>query len=124
MAYSQTLNLVVGDNLPELTLTLKDSNSAASGYTLDPDNSDTWDPIDITGATVRLRLREVGTTTVTSTLTCSITSPTNGVAITNFPTGTLTKAGVFEGEVEIEFGNGNKQTVYDLLKLKIRDDFD
>lgn len=124
MAYSQTLNLVVGDNLPELTLTLKDSNTAASGYTLDPDNSDTWDPIDITGATVRLRLREVGTTAVTSTLTCSITSPTNGVAITNFPTGTLTKAGVFEGEVEIEFGNGNKQTVYDLLKLKIRDDFD
>ena len=124
MAYSQTLNLVVGDNLPELTLTLKDSNSAASGYTLDPDNSDTWDPIDITGATVRLRLREVGTTAVTSTLTCSVTSPTNGVAITNFPTGTLTKAGVFEGEVEIEFSNGNKQTVYDLLKLKIRDDFD
>jgi len=124
MAYSQTLNLVVGDNLPELTLTLKDSNSAAAGYTLDPDDSATWDPIDITGATIRLRLREIGTTTVTSTLTCSVTQPTDGVAITNFPTGTLNKAGVFEGEVEIEFNNGNKQTVYDLLKIKVRDDFD
>ena len=35
MAYSETLNLVVGDTLPELNFTLKDSNTAASGTTLD-----------------------------------------------------------------------------------------
>ena len=34
MAYSET-KLVVGDTLPELTITLKDSNTAASGQTLD-----------------------------------------------------------------------------------------
>ena len=41
MAYSDTLNLVVGDTLPELTLRLKDKNTAASGAVLDEDNSDT-----------------------------------------------------------------------------------
>ena len=35
MAYSDTIKLVVGDNLPELTFTLKDSNTAASGQALD-----------------------------------------------------------------------------------------
>jgi hypothetical protein len=44
MAYSETLNFVTGDTLPALTLTLKDKNSAASGSTLDPDNSATWEP--------------------------------------------------------------------------------
>ena len=47
MAYSDTLNLVTGDTLPELTFTLRDSNAAASGQTLDPNNSATWAPIDV-----------------------------------------------------------------------------
>ena len=38
MAYSSTLNLVTGDTLPELTFTLKDSNTAAAGKTLDVEN--------------------------------------------------------------------------------------
>jgi hypothetical protein len=124
MAYSDTLNLVVGDTLPELTLTLRDSNTAAAGQTLDPNNSATWVPIDVTGATVRLRLRELGSTEVKSTLTCSITNGTAGKVATDFPTGTLDKAGTFEGELEITFASGGIQTVYDLLKLKVRGDFD
>ena len=124
MAYSDTLNLVVGDTLPELTLTLRDSNTAAAGQTLDPNNSATWVPIDVTGATVRLRLRELGSTEVKSTLTCSITNGTAGKVATDFPSGTLDKAGTFEGELEITFASGGIQTVYDLLKLKVRGDFD
>jgi hypothetical protein len=125
MAYSDTINLVVGDTLPEVTVTLRDSNKAASGQTLDPENSATWDPIDLTGATVRMRIRKVGSATVSSTLTMTVVSPpTNGKATTNFPDGTLSEAGVFEAEVEITYSTGAKQTVNDLLKLKIRDDFD
>ena len=125
MAYSDTINLVVGDTLPEVTVTLRDSNQAATGQTLDPNNSNTWNPIDLTGASVKMRIRKVGSTTVTSTLTMSIVSPaTDGKATTNFPAGTLTEAGLFEAEVEITFSNGGKQTVNDLLKLKVRDDFD
>lgn len=124
MAYSQTLNLVAGDTLPELTFTLKDSSSAASGKTLDENDSSTWGPINISGGSVKLRIRELGSTTVKSTLSCTITDGTNGKVATNFPSGTLDKAGTFEGELEMTFANGGIQTVYDLIKLKVRGDFD
>ena len=124
MAYSQTINLVAGDTLPELTFTLKDSSSAASGKTLDENDSSTWGPINITGGSVKLRIRELGSTTVKSTLNCTITDAANGKVATNFPTGTLDKAGTFEGELEMTFQSGGIQTVYDLIKLKVRGDFD
>lgn len=124
MAYSETLNLVQGDTLPELTFTLKDSNTAASGLTLDPNNSATWSPIDVTGAQVRLRLRELGSTTVKSTLLCTVSDGIGGKVITDFPAGTLDAAGTFEGEIEITFATGGIQTVYDLVKFKVRSDFD
>jgi len=125
MAYSDTINLVVGDTLPEITVTLRDSNKAVSGQVLDPDDATTWDPIDLTNATVTMRIREVGATVVSSALTMTVVSPpTDGKAVTNFPAGTLTTAGVFEAEVEISYSGGAKQTVHDLIKLKVRDDFD
>lgn len=124
MAYSQTLKLVTGDTLPELTFTLKDSQTAASGKTLDENDSSTWNPIDVTGATVKLRLREVGSTTVKSTLTCSVTNGSQGQVATDFPSGTLDKEGTFEGELEVTFANGGIQTVHDLIKFKVRSDFD
>jgi len=125
MAYSDTISLVVGDTLPEVTVTLRDSNKAASGQTLDAEDPTTWDPIDLTGATVRMRIRKVGSSTVTSILTMTVVAPTtDGKATTNFPSGTLSEAGVFEAEVEVTYSGGGKQTVNDLLKLKIRDDFD
>jgi hypothetical protein len=124
MAYSQTINLVTGDTLPELTFTLKDSQSAASGKTLDANDSSTWAPIDVTGGAVRLRLRELGSTAVKSTLTCAITDGSAGKVATDFPTGTLDTAGTFEGEIEITFSGGGIQTVYDLIKFKVRSDFD
>ena len=58
MAYSETIKLVKGDTLPELTITLKDSNTAASGQTLDQEDPSTLAPIDITGGTVRVRKRQ------------------------------------------------------------------
>lgn len=124
MAYSQTINLVTGDTLPELTFTLRDSNTAASGQTLDLDDSSTWAPINVSGGSVKLRLRELGSTTVKSTLTCTVTDGSAGKVATDFPVGTLDTAGTFEGEIEITFASGGIQTVYDLIKLKVRSDFD
>jgi len=124
MAYSDTLSLVVGDTLPELTLTLKDRNTAASGLVLDEEDSSTWSPIDITGATVKLRIRKMGETTLSDTRTCTISSGANGICVTDFSTTTFSDAGQYEGEIEITFSGGGKQTVYDLVKFKIRDDFD
>lgn len=124
MAYSQTLKLVTGDTLPELTFTLKDSQTAASGKTLDVNDSTTWAPINVSGASVKLRLRELGSTTVKNTLTCTVTDGSNGKVATDFPAGTLDTAGTFEGELEVTFTGGGIQTVHDLIKFKVRSDFD
>jgi hypothetical protein len=32
-------------------------------------------------------------------------------------------AGDYEGEIEISYSDGSKQTVFDLLKFKLREDF-
>ena len=52
MAYSDTIKFVVGDTLPSMEFTLKDSNTAAAGQILDTENSDTWAPIDLAGGSV------------------------------------------------------------------------
>ena len=124
MAYSDTIKLVVGDTLPELTFNLKDSNTAASGATLDVENSATWAPINLTGGGVKLRIRQVGSTTVLSTITATLSAPSSGTCTLIFPSGTWTTAGTFEGELEFTKSDGNIQTVQDLVKFKVRDDFD
>jgi len=124
MAYSQTLNMVVGDTLPELTVTLKDKNTAASGQSLDANDSDTWAPINLTGSTIRLRIREVGGSTITDTRTMSITDATGGQAATIFTTSSFPSAGTYEGEIEMTTSSGGIQTIYDLVKFKVREDFD
>lgn len=124
MAYSETLNYVVGDTLPAIELTLRDKNTAASGTVLDSENSSTWAPINITGATVRLRIRELGSSAIVDTRLFSISNGSAGQCVANLATNTFGSAGTYEGEVEITHGNGAIQTVYDLVKFKVRDDFD
>ena len=124
MAYSDTIKLVVGDTLPELTFKLKDSNTAASGQTLDVENETTWAAIDLSSGSVKFRIREVGQTTVLKTITATITNASGGECALLFPTGTWTAAGTYEGELEFTKSNGQIQTVQDLVKFKVRDDFD
>mgnify|MGYP001441840082 FL=1 len=124
MAYSDSIKLVVGDTLPELNFTLKDSNTAAAGKTLDVEDSTTWAAVNLTGGSVKLRIRKVGTTTVLSTITAAITSAANGEVTISFPNGTWTAAGTFEGEIEYTTSAGGIQTVQDLIKFNLRDDFD
>ena len=135
MAYSDSIKLVVGDTLPELLFTLKDSNTAAAGKTLDVEDSTTWAAVNLTGGSVKFRIRKVddadwerilniGTTTVLSTITGSITSAANGQVTIAFPSGTWTTAGTFEGEIEYTTSAGGIQTVQDLIKFNLRDDFD
>ena len=124
MAYSDTIKLVVGDTLPELTFNLKDSNTAASGKTLDAEDSTTWAAVNLTGGAVKLRIREVGKTTVLSTITATLSAPSAGTCTLIFPSATWSTAGTFEGEIEFTKSDGNIQTVQDFIKFKVRDDFD
>ena len=113
-----------GDTLPELNLTLRDSNTAATGKTLDADDVLTWAPIDLTSATVRLKFKAKGSATVKSTITMSKHSPyTDGKVFMQWPVGVLDTVGTFTGEVEVTYVGGGVQTVYDELKFKVRGDY-
>lgn len=123
MAYSETLYLVQGDTLPQLKITVRDRNQAAVGKVLDAEDETTWAAVNLTGSTVRLRVREVGGTTIKSTLVGSNTDPVNGDVVFVFDATTLDTAGVFEGEIEYTSQNGSTQTVYELIKLQVREQF-
>jgi hypothetical protein len=124
MAYYDTIQLVKGDTLPELNLTLRDSNAAAAGQILDSENSSTWAPIDLTGATAKLKFKALGATALKSTITMTLQAPyTDGKVFMQWPTGVLDTAGTFTGEVEVTYSSGAIQTVYDQLKFKVRGDY-
>jgi len=124
MAYSETIKFVVGDTLPVLETKLKDSNTAASGLTLDTENSATWAALNLTGGAVKLRIREVGQTTLVQTITGVIADAATGSVNFTMPSGTWTTAGTFEGEIEYTASGGGIHTVQDLIKFKVRNDFD
>ena len=124
MAYLTTIDLVQNDQLPELTVTLKDSNQAAAGQTLDPDDPATFAAIDLTNGSVRMRVRAVGSTTLIDTLVGTIVAPaTNGTVTIIFSSSTLDTTGVLEGEIEITDSASRTQTVVDLIKFKVRAQF-
>jgi hypothetical protein len=123
MAYSETIYLVQGDTLPQLKVTVRDRNEAAAGKVLDPEDQSTWALVNLTGSTVRLRIREIGGTSVKSTLIGNNTNPLIGEVVFLFDASTLDTAGVFEGEIEYTSGTGGIQTVYELIKLQVREQF-
>ena len=124
MAYSQTLNVVTGDTLPVLTFTLRDSNQAAAGATLDENDQSTWAAIDITGATVTLRIREIGATELSDEIVGVVVDGEEGTVAVDFADTTFAAAGQYEGELEVIFTGGGVQTVVDLIKFKVRASFD
>ena len=128
MAYYDTIYAVKGDTLPEVQLTLRDSNTAASGQTLDEDDETTWAPLDITNATILVKLRVLGEDTLKATITATKVSPnTDGKVLFRFAdsqgASVLTEEGIYEGEVELTYTDGNIHSVYDMLRINVRDDF-
>ena len=125
MAYYEEILLVANDTKPEINLTLKDSNTAASGQTLDPDDSATWAAIDITDPTIKVKFRLLGASTILDTMTCVKVAPTaNGKCYMPWNATTLAvAAGTYEGEIYLTYTSGAILTLYDRLKFKVRDDF-
>jgi hypothetical protein len=103
------IKLVQGDTLPFVRMTLKHADG---------------EPMDVSAATVRMRFRQRGTTTVLSTLVC--TKPNggiDGVVVFNFAGGILdVDPGYYEGEVEVDYA-GTKQTIYNTLQFQVRAQF-
>lgn len=122
------IKLVQGDSRPQLVLSLNDDITGAS--------------IDLSGATVRLRFREADTTAILATLVADkipgkvlpdgsidFTGPyalpgKGGRCVINWTQEALTQeAGNYEGEIEITYSDNTVQTVYDLVKFKLREQF-
>lgn len=123
MAYLTTIDLVQGDQLPEIQIILKDSNTAASGAILDADDPTTFAALDLTGGSVRMRVRTVGQTSLIDTLVGTIINATGGVVVFVFDSDTLASSGVIEGEIEFTDSSSRTQTVMDLIKFKVRSQF-
>jgi hypothetical protein len=109
---AEKIKLVQGDvNRPQVQATITDEN--------------TGNIVDITGATVLLKFRKVGATTLQDTMTGTVTDGAAGLVV--FQMSELSMAGEpgdYEGEIQVTFASsGGVQTVYDLLKFKMRQDF-
>ena len=103
------INLVQNDTGPDLTVTLFDAVS----------NS----PIDFSGGSDVVRLyfkKEDGSGALTTIGGSKPNGGSDGVASFVWPNGSLASAGNYEGEIEITFTSGKKQTAPDKLRFFVR----
>lgn len=107
---AEKIRLVQGDTLPQIRLTLTDDL--------------TGNPKDLTGSTVTLHFRAVGADTNLFSRQGTLGSDADqGVCVIAWEEGDLDQEpGDYEGEIEIVFPTGGKETVYEFLKFKIRED--
>jgi len=110
---SEKIKLVRNDTKPAIVCTITDETTGSA--------------ISLTTASeVSLKFRAAGSDTLQATVTGVITNAASGI-VTFFPSSApemLTgDAGDYEGEIEITFADGTVQTVYDVLKFKVREDF-
>lgn len=106
---SSRIRLVQGDNRPYINMTLRQADGTA---------------MNLTDATVVVYFRAAGANTVLATLPCTkVNNGVGGEVYFNFPGQTLdVEPGAYEGEIEIDF-DGEKQTVYEVLKFTVRSQF-
>jgi len=126
MAYYKPIDLVKGDDLPLLNITLRDSNDPDTGKVLSLTDPSTWKPLDLTSMTaVVMKFRKIGTTTPLITITCSRLLPyVDGVIQMSWGTTSLDGAiGDYEGEIEITYNNAKVLTIADKFKFIVRDQF-
>jgi hypothetical protein len=109
---SDKIKLVQGDTGPQIRLTLLDDTSG--------------NPIDLSGSTVTLHFRAIGGETALFSRQAYVSSQdaAAGKAVISWEEGDLdVEAGEYEGEIEVFWpSTGIRQTIYDLLKFKVRSD--
>jgi hypothetical protein len=103
------IKLVQGDNRPYIRMTLRQADGS---------------PMNLQNASVVVHFRRAGEAEVLSTLACTrLDGGAFGEVTFHFPGQTLdVEPGAYEGEIEIDF-DGEKQTVYELLKFTVRPQF-
>ena len=125
--YMNTIDLVQGDDLPSIEITLRDSNKALNSNTvLDQGNPDTWAVLDLTAVThVKLKYRRLGSTNLIDTIPFVIENPPTQGKITLVWNLTSLDDGVgeYEGEIEILYTDGKFMTITDKMRIDVRGGF-
>ena len=106
------IKLVQGDTGPQLRLTMTDEETGLA--------------TDLTGATVTLHFRALGGTTTLFSRNAFINPDTasTGVCYIEWQAGDLdVPAGDYEGEIQVTRRTGVIETVYDIIKFKVRGEF-
>ncbi len=106
------IRLVRNDTGPQIQLTLTDEITGS--------------PVNLTGASATLHMKSVATGTVVLSRQLGIPTATasQGLAFIVWGSNDLNQTpGDYDGEVEVLLSTGLRQTVYDVLKFRIRDQF-
>lgn len=109
---AEKIKLVRNDTAPQIRVTITDE--------------ETGNPVNLSNGSVQLHFRRVGATQVlfSKQLWINPETASNGVAVVIWDAGDLNlSAGDYEGEIEVVRSNGMRETVYDILKFKIREEF-
>lgn len=85
--------------------------------------NDTGLAADLTDCTIYLKIREKGSTTVVTTLTGSITDLSTAEVVFAFGVDINELAGYYECEVEVVNIVGLIESVYELIQIRVREDF-
>lgn len=104
------IRLVRNDTGPQIRFTLVDES--------------TGDPINLSSATATLHMKSAttGLVVLSRSLTIPVSTAAQGIAIAVWDAGDLNLTpGDYDGEVETVLSTGIRQTVYDVLKFRIRE---
>jgi hypothetical protein len=107
-----TFKYVQGDTGPQIKVSLTEEDSGGA--------------VDLTGGTVTLHFRAAGDDDVLFSRAFFVNPDTaaDGVAVLQWETTDLEQeAGAYEGEIEVVRSSGLRETLFDKLKFKIREDF-
>ena len=109
---ASTFKYVQGDTGPQIKVALTEEDSGSA--------------VDLTGGTATLHFRAAGESQVLFSRGLYVNPDTaaDGVAILQWQVGDLEiDAGAYEGEIEVIRSTGLRETLFDKLKFKIREDF-
>lgn len=117
---ASTIRLVQGDDLPGVSFTIRDANRAAEGQEWDKKDSDTWRPVDLTGATVSAVVSDAGVSVQIDVVAVQVLDAAAGEVVLYLNDCVfINKAGRYDCEVTVSFPMG-QQTVYEMLSFDVR----
>jgi hypothetical protein len=107
---AERIRLVRNDTKPQIKLTILDEI--------------TGDPVDLSGAQVHFHLRVAGRGSAVVVKEALVISAVDGEAQVVWEPGDLDlHAGQYEAEVQVTYPSGHIQTVFDTLRIQVREEF-